>query len=67
MLSGVSAAEDSPSEIIGFSGMNVSSPRSDETILFCDETIFRFLRRQPETTVRYHIASKRRLKAETLK
>ncbi len=30
------------SEIIDLFGTNVSSSRCDETILFCDETIFRF-------------------------
>jgi hypothetical protein len=55
-------------EIIDFFGANVSSLHCNETILFCDETIFRFWSRQVETTVRYQIAStaaEHRPKAET--
>jgi hypothetical protein len=38
----------------------VSSSRGDETILVCDETIFRFWRRTPETADGYQTATKRR-------
>jgi hypothetical protein len=38
----------------------VSSRRGDETILVCDETIFRLWRRTPETADGYQPATKRR-------
>jgi len=36
----------------------VSSGCGDETILLCDETIFRFWRRTPETADRYQVDNK---------
>jgi hypothetical protein len=59
-------------DIVDVSCRIVSSGPGDETILLGDETIFRFWRRTPETSVGYQLANnnggqRRQAKPETVK